>query len=392
MTSRTDPPPAAGRHRILAGVLLSAASVAFTLGVLEIAWRVLRLPTGLVPPRVVEIPADGGWRRLGDWATQPIKRASPYPGVRMGEYIPNLTFRFAYYDDFEHVSQEAHLEHAATAHINADGFRGPAVPREKPPSTFRLLFLGDSFTFGEGVDDDQTFAALVTAGLNRRAGSLRYDGINAGVSGYNTRDEVVYLRERWLAYGPDLVVLTFYLNDAYDDDRFAPLIMGRGAGLLGQDVAVPSQLLRWLVARVGGWWQARQVREIYISQFSGRALVEGQDWDASRHALKEAAELLRGRGIPLVLVLFPELWDLTDSHPFAAVYATVEQYARKLGIPVLNLFDTFRGQDARTLWVHAGDHHPNPRAHRMAADAIGRFLATVPALAAPEPAVGPSGP
>lgn len=362
-------------------MLLSAVSLVATLGFLEILWRVLRVPTGLVPPRVVEIPAEGGWRRLGDWATQPIKQSSPYPGVRMGEYIPNLTFRFAYYDDFDHVSQAAHLEHAATAHINAAGFRGPDVPRDKPPSTFRVLFLGDSFTFGEGVEDDQAFPALVTADLNRRGGARRYDGINAGVSGYNTRDEVTYLRERWLAYAPDLVVLTFYLNDAYDDDRFAPLIMGRGAGLLGHDVALPSQLLRWLVAHVGGWWQARQVRQVYISQFSGKALVEGQDWEASRHALREAAELLRRRGIPFVLVLFPELWDLTDSHPFLAVYETVEQYARKLGIPVLNLFEEFSGQDVRTLWVHPGDHHPNARAHRLAADAITNFLDTVPVLA-----------
>jgi hypothetical protein len=53
--------------------------------------------------------------------------------------------------------------------------------------------------------------------------------LNAAVMGYNTRDEVIYLERRWLAFAPDLVLITFYLNDAYSDTTF--LNMGQELAL-----------------------------------------------------------------------------------------------------------------------------------------------------------------
>jgi hypothetical protein len=80
------------------------------------------------------------------------------------------------------------------------------------------------------------------------------------------------------------------------------------------------------------------------------------------------------RGVRIALAIFPELHKLDDSHPFASIHARVREVSVGLGIPTLDLLPIFLGEDARALWVHVSDHHPNARAHRMAARAIASFL------------------
>jgi lysophospholipase L1-like esterase len=327
-----------------------------------------------VPPRAVEVREGEAWVPVGAWGTTPLKQPSPFSEVAMGEYRPGLVFRFAYYASYDGLFRPEALVHEAVAHLNGDGLRGPEVPAQKAPDETRLLFLGDSFTFGEGVADDEPFPVLVAAALGRWDPAGRYRAVNAGVSGYNTRDEVVYLERRWLDYDPDLVVLTFYLNDAYDDARFGPLIMGRAQGHLLEDVQSPSRLVRWALVEIRSRLASRRTRRIYASQFTDAPAVGGHDWQDSQAALRRAATLLADRGIPLVLVVFPELYELGEDHPFTGIYETVEAFGRSLSVPVLNLYPTFRGRAAESLWVHPTDHHPNPAAHRLAAEAITAFL------------------
>ena len=123
-----------------------------------------------------------------------------------------------------------------------------------------------------------------------------------------------------------------------------------------------------------GWRLSREVRALYGSQFSGHPTIDGHDWRDVQASLVHAAELLRSRGVPLVLVIFPELYELGPDHPFRDIYEQVTAFARGRAIPVLNLFPAFANRRAEDLWVFANDHHPNAEAHPIAADAIVTFL------------------
>ena len=72
------------------------------------------------------------------------------------------------------------------------------------------------------------------------------------------QDEVKYLENRWLAFEPDLVVLVFYLNDAYDDGRFAQLIMGGERGQLQRPSESPSRLWALVETRHARWRAGRR--------------------------------------------------------------------------------------------------------------------------------------
>jgi len=96
---------------------------------------------------------------------------------------------------------------------NALGFRGPAMTRDKPEGTKRLMVVGDSVVFGWGIPADSTLTSLVCERLRRR-GRMEIECLNLGVPGYNTAMEVEALASRWVSLEPDLVLLDFVHNDA----------------------------------------------------------------------------------------------------------------------------------------------------------------------------------
>jgi hypothetical protein len=91
---------------------------------------------------------------------------------------------------------------------NARGLRGrQEFGYEKPPGVTRIVVLGDSFTFGEEVGDDETYAhALQTLIPNSEV-------LNLGVHGYGHDQMLVYLQEEGVKYHPDIVLLGFMPDD-----------------------------------------------------------------------------------------------------------------------------------------------------------------------------------
>jgi len=100
---------------------------------------------------------------------------------------------------------------------NSLGWRGRREYREAKPTDYRVLFLGDSFTYGTGVNDDQTFAALVEKTL--RADRLSVEVINAGCPGKGTDYELKCFQTVGRKFHPDLTVLCFFPNDFQDNER-----------------------------------------------------------------------------------------------------------------------------------------------------------------------------
>jgi hypothetical protein len=98
---------------------------------------------------------------------------------------------------------------------NSIGLRGSREYQYTKSTEYRLLFLGDSFTYGHGVDDNDTFASLVETNLH--AWGLQAEVINAGVSGTGTEYALNFFLKRGLRYRPDIVSLFFMTNDFVDN-------------------------------------------------------------------------------------------------------------------------------------------------------------------------------
>lgn len=91
---------------------------------------------------------------------------------------------------------------------NNRGIRGTRnFDYEKPADKTRILLIGDSFTFGDEVSDDENFAHYIQTMVPNA------EVINMGVHGYGHDQILIYLKEEGIKYNPDIVMLGFISKD-----------------------------------------------------------------------------------------------------------------------------------------------------------------------------------
>lgn len=105
-------------------------------------------------------------------------------------------------------------------HINELGLRDYPVKKEKSEDEYRILFLGDSFTEGQGVQIEDTMVKKVEDLLNQQSFSTdesppnrHFRTINAGAAGYSTLLEYLYLKNKGIELNPDLVIVNLNVTD-----------------------------------------------------------------------------------------------------------------------------------------------------------------------------------
>jgi hypothetical protein len=116
---------------------------------------------------------------------------------------------------------------------NRFGHRGPELTAGMKAGARRILFLGDSFTEAVQVNENELF----TARLDQA--DSRFEVINAGVGGWGTVQQYLYLENEGIGFKPDIVVQMFYSNDLSDNcQSYSPGIGVRPYAYLGKDSVV----------------------------------------------------------------------------------------------------------------------------------------------------------
>jgi hypothetical protein len=106
--------------------------------------------------------------------------------------------------------------------INSAGFRDREHLLAKPPNTFRIAVLGDSYAEALQVEIENTFWSRLQEALRSCPGlkGREVEVLNFGVSGYGTAQELLTFRRYVRPYQPDLVLLAFYSgNDVRNNSR-----------------------------------------------------------------------------------------------------------------------------------------------------------------------------
>jgi len=275
---------------------------------------------------------------------------------------------------------------------NSRGYRDLERTVAKPPGVRRVVSLGDSFAWGASVEFEDAYPQRLERGLRRRRREP-WQVVNLPLPGMNTVDEAAQLETEGLAYGPDIVVLGFVLNDSED----ASAAETRRAAEWAEPKEKPrsvlgrSALFRLVSARL--WATAENRRRIagYRSMYADDA----PGWIAARAALRRMGGLCRERGVPFVVVIFPLFGNpLDDRYPFTEIHAKVAQAAGEAGAKVIDLLPAYRGLRWDLLVVNGvDDEHPNEIAHRIAANVILHALDdVVPWSAGAPPAIEDTAP
>ncbi|MBL4850244.1 MAG: hypothetical protein JKY65_32350 [Planctomycetes bacterium] len=190
------------------------------------------------------------------------------------------------------------------------GLRGPQAPAAS--GALKVLCLGDSMTFGQGVNDDESYPSQLQIALSKSLGRpVRV--FNAGVISHGQREQISVAKRLVPILEPDLVLIQFTIaNDVMDDQRWqdAPNAKGELArrpnpcGNLNHHLALTNPLARWSRAyRLGVWrWGRHVIRYRYMVEDDNIELAARQTLE-----LREVCRDASGKAIPTGILLAPSV-------------------------------------------------------------------------------------
>ncbi len=251
---------------------------------------------------------------------------------------------------------------------DAQGLRAPLHALDPSPADpFRIMFLGCSTTFGWGVEDDQTYPAMVERAL-RAEGRSDVEIINAGQPGHTSFQGTWLYKTVASAYHPDLVFFGYVVQDArkaaYSDASQA--LLQQDARLLKQSVLYRSRMYLGLRTLIDTW--RIQAKERADGGDDGVYRVSREDYVDNIRAFRA---LTASEGAELALFDFPlERSGYTAEHRRLVRIAADELGLRHLDIQA----EMERASTAETLYFPQDPGHANAAGHALIADHVVRFL------------------
>jgi lysophospholipase L1-like esterase len=250
---------------------------------------------------------------------------------------------------------------------NSLGLRDRDRPA-KPPGTKRMLVVGDSYTWGYAVAEEEAYPQAAERLLATR-GRPDIEVVNGGIPDYNSRQERQLLEQLLPIYRPDAVFLGYVVNDAEPSTAMP---------------TPPEEVYRhshsWFLTEVADRLNRRVFRRRLLPSAKdnvGRSYLDGFDqgsvkWRDSREAIRQMRDPCVNAGIPFTVLILPDFTqEFDERYAWRRIHDAVASWGRELDIETFDLLRVFRGQDHQALWV-PWDGHPNADAHQQ----IGAFLVT----------------
>ncbi len=245
------------------------------------------------------------------------------------------------------------------------GASGRGIPLPADPNEFRVLCLGDSATYGVGVEVEETWPARAQAELRAQTRRpLRF--INHGVPGYSTWQAMAWLEREGRALDPDLVLFASCHNDHSDAEEADPDWIG------------DSQTRRTLRRSLMSPALAQILRAMLLPppRHPGIPAQERPGFrvslDQRRAALDRVRDLCRQDGRPLVLVLMPlglKPW------PAGEYLTDFRRYAARNHLPLADaMLAAEESEDWRFFFPPGDTVHPTAQGQRVVADEVVRVL------------------
>jgi hypothetical protein len=262
-----------------------------------------------------------------------------------------------------------------TVAIDSLGFRGADFPRVKPADQLRVLVVGDSYVYGDFVEENQTFPFQLEERLRRACPNALV--INAGLGGTTITDHA-HMMQRALSLAPDLVILVYVFDDIdnLSDSQGSWARLGENRR---QKSRFPLSVMYPLVRNTALWNLVVRARAARSNVQGATALLEAKTQDSvaiatnlrARYseALVAIRDTLKARGVPLLLAMYPawvEVKTPSDNLKW------VERFAATQGIAGVNLQPALARANLapEQLYLLPHDGHPGPRGYAITADTV----------------------
>jgi len=328
----------------------------------------------------------------------------------VGMFLPSeiLPYRLRPNARGRHTTDEFNVE----VHINAQGHRGPDFDLDKRDA-YRILVVGDSFTFGWGVGNHETFSARLQERLGASPSERRIEVVNAGwASCYYPDTYYLYLKRIGLDIDPDLVIVGFFIGNDVDHDKVRENVWtatdenGLPTKIESPHVEIENgyrvlkvrpRRYRYPVLRNSHLFQAiadlnrsmRTKRGMYFNHWIYRDHYEDRTIEAVDNVQRlflAMADLTADKDAELLVVMIPAREQLhPEEYPFAdypfmqdldlekpqRVFA---EFFSSSGIRYLDLLPAMKTERRERDLYFPIDGHWNRHGHEVAADRIAEAL------------------
>ena len=327
---------------------------------------------------------------------------------RPAMYRPSEQLFMELIPHFQGTLRESEFE--TSIHINSSGYRQAEFEPHKDAQQ-RILVVGDSFTFGYGVGEEESYPRVLERELAQvRTGSRRspIEVINAGVPAWWLDAYYLYLKEYGLKLQPDLVLLGLFIGNDIDgpdaqnatwlrvDTAGLPLQIGSTTTRIenGHRVRVKRRT-RWKIPILRDshvfqllYTTQRNIRRTLKPKLKVPSLYQRTYSAQTQASIKQVKKLIAAmvhlceqRGVRFVVVLLPERGQVSATSQAAYEELDFERPQRLLAefftqqqIPYLDLLSILRKAEDPAALYYRYDSHFTVEGNRMAGQEIAKYL------------------
>jgi lysophospholipase L1-like esterase len=285
-----------------------------------------------------------------------------------------------------------HIPRIVGGEYNSDSLRATPEPSAFTPRSMNIVFLGDSFTLGNGLSDGREAFPILARDALRAA----HPDADVEVANFGWTSSSPLLSYRRLVdigdkYRPKIVLMCVDMTDFDDDIRYQAMFDRRGLYALYDRIPITLHYFRkWapdLYARVVSWsTRGTPTQAFFITE---APLEETRPWfQPLVDNVEKIHAWCRARGADFVLVIMPRAYQYTDRESpdnwERHQYTTLGPYCKepfryfdelrpKVDYPIVSLFDDFASATEFPL-CFPNDPHWNAAGHKVAARAFVRIL------------------
>jgi lysophospholipase L1-like esterase len=257
---------------------------------------------------------------------------------------PEIGWRMRPHHEFTVENAEYHVRYRS----NAQGFRDERKA-DTPEKSRKIVLVGDSFSFGQGVPFDQTFGALIESRLPETAVH------NLALQGFGIDQMWSVVKSVGLPMQPDLVIVAFISED-FTRSLYQPFVkLAKGAVENQTPADRPNALIRFIDRHSRLWTGLQQADRLL-----GHQLPIGAWWTLNRALLEDIRAMCREAGARTLFVYLPT----RELRTFPAI----RSYMQETASDFIDLGN--QPPSPPRPFIYPYDGHPNPDGHRYIAEAV----------------------
>ena len=284
-------------------------------------------------------------------------------------------------------------EYTTCVKINSKGLRDREYDYKKLGGIKRIVVLGDSMTWGVGVEEKEIFTEVLEDNFLKNI-----QVINMGAACYGNDQELLFLREEGVKYSPDLVIVAFNVNDLVNNMhyiqsfQYKPMfVLDAENKLILTNVPVPqksflsfgmflythSHTFNFLFERL----QSRGILDRLIKKVFSKKdasttnvsyITERQNgYNLTKAILKEIDTVAEANNAKTMIVIIPSRTQVKNKNCDPEINGVLVDFGKESNIPVLDLLPEFRNHAENGEQIYFEfDCHWNANGHKLTAELI----------------------